>query len=94
MTSPEHPERPIGDEGHESPPTSLQRAAPYPAEREEFVLLSWAKAVWGGIQDTANDVLDAGRKGASEAYDEGWQRFDQKTRLRRQGAVSKPKKRK
>ena len=95
MTSPEGPEESIGDDARDSPSSGLQRAAPYPAEREEFWALGWAKALWGGVQDTAHDVLDAGRKGASEAYDEGWQRFDQKTRLRRHGAVAnKAKKRK
>ncbi len=66
-----------------------------PPEREEFWALSWAKAIWGGIQDTSKDVLDAGRKGASEAYDEGWTRFDNKTRFRRQieSATKKRKKR-
>jgi hypothetical protein len=41
-------------------------------------------AVGLGIRDTARDVLDAGRKGAREAHDEYWGRYDAKTKLRRQ----------
>jgi hypothetical protein len=49
----------------------------------EFPLVAWAKAIVFGIGDTARDMLDEGRRGAREAYDERWQRFDAKTRHRR-----------
>ncbi len=49
----------------------------------EFPLVAWAKAIVFGIGDTAREMLDEGRRGASEAYDERWERFDAKTRRRR-----------
>jgi hypothetical protein len=48
-----------------------------------FAPLAWAKAVVLGIRDTAQDVVDEGREGAREAYDEGWRRYAAKTRYRR-----------
>ena len=55
-------------------------APPAPSENP---VLDWARAVLGGIRDTARDVLDEGRRGAREAYDEYWERFEAKTRHRR-----------
>jgi hypothetical protein len=52
-------------------------------EREEHPLIAWARAIVLGIGDTARDMLEAGRQAAREAMDEGWQRFDEKTRRRR-----------
>lgn len=46
-------------------------------------MVTWARAIVLGIQDTAKDVLAEGRKGANDAYDEYWRRFDRKTRRRR-----------
>lgn len=46
-------------------------------------VVGWAKAIALGIGDTARDMLEAGREGAREAMDEGWERFDQKTKHRR-----------
>lgn len=46
-------------------------------------VVGWAKAIALGIGDTARDMLDAGREGAREAMDEGWERFDRKTKHRR-----------
>ena len=57
--------------------------APEPPEREEHPLIAWARAIVLGIGDTARDMLEAGRQAAREALDEGWQRFDEKTRHRR-----------
>lgn len=51
---------------------------------EENPLVGWAKAIALGIADTAKDMLEAGREGARQAMDEGWERFDRKTRHRRQ----------
>ena len=50
--------------------------------RDNFVA-GWARAVVLGIRDTADDMLDEGRKSARAAYDEGWERFDTRTRYRR-----------
>ena len=50
--------------------------------RDNF-LAAWARAVVLGIRDTADDMLDEGRKSARAAYDEGWERFDTRTRYRR-----------
>ncbi|WBL37045.1 hypothetical protein O0235_05630 [Tepidiforma flava] len=57
--------------------------APEPPEREEHPLIAWARAIVLGIGDTARDMLEAGRQAAREAMDEGWQRFDEKTKHRR-----------
>ena len=45
--------------------------------------LEWARAIALGIRDTAHDMLDEGRKGAHDAYEEGWRRYDAKTKHRR-----------
>lgn len=70
MTSPEplDPNGPEAFEDHE------------PAENP---ILGWAKAIVFGIGDTAKDMLNEGRRGAREAMDEGWERFDSKTKQRR-----------
>jgi hypothetical protein len=47
-------------------------------------VVGWAKALVFGIRDTAKDMLDEGRRGADEAYEQGWRRFDSKTKTRRQ----------
>jgi hypothetical protein len=54
-----------------------------PPSHKERGLLGWARAVALGIRDTAHDMLDEGRKGAHEAYEEGWRRYDAKTKHRR-----------
>ncbi len=59
-------------------------ASPPPGEREEHPLLAWARAILLGIADTARDMLEAGRRGAREAMDDGWRRFDEKTKHRRE----------
>lgn len=46
-------------------------------------IVGWAKAVVFGIGDTAKEMLDEGRRGAREAMEDGWDRFDQKTKHRR-----------
>ncbi|MFN0095501.1 MAG: hypothetical protein ACKVVT_12100 [Dehalococcoidia bacterium] len=53
------------------------------AEVEERGLIGWARAIAFGIGDTAKDVLDAGRRGAREAHDDAWDRFEAKTKHRR-----------
>ena len=50
---------------------------------EERGLFGWARALYLGICDTAQDMLDEGRREASVAYDEAWVRFEKKTRNRR-----------
>ncbi|KAA0241090.1 MAG: hypothetical protein HUU14_07000 [Dehalococcoidia bacterium] len=54
-----------------------------PGEEPGFAVLDWARAVALGIQDTLREMLDEGRRGAREAYDERWKRFDAKARKRR-----------
>jgi hypothetical protein len=51
--------------------------------RGENPVLGWAKAIVLGIGDTAKDMLAEGRRGAREAREEGWERFDEKTKRRR-----------
>ncbi len=69
--------------------TGPDSTPPVPADddwtlpRRENAIVTWARAIVLGIQDTAKDVLAEGRKGANDAYDEYWQRFDRKTRRRR-----------
>ena len=46
-------------------------------------VVGWARAVVFGIRDTAEHMLEEGRRGAREAREDGWQRFDDKTRNRR-----------
>ena len=49
----------------------------------ENPVVGWARAVVFGIRDTAEHMLEEGRRGAREAREDGWQRFDDKTRNRR-----------
>ena len=57
--------------------------APEPKERGENPVLGWAKAIAFGIGDTAKDMLHEGRRGAREGMEQGWDRFDSKTKRRR-----------
>jgi hypothetical protein len=43
----------------------------------------WIRAVALGVKDTAQVMLDEGRKGAHAAESEAWRRFDAKTKYRR-----------
>ena len=54
-----------------------------PVARMAEPVVGWAKAIALGIGDTAKDMLDEGRSGAREAYREGWDEFDEKTKRRR-----------
>ena len=67
MTSPEPPEA----------------EAVFDDEERENPIVGWAKAIAFGIGDTAKDMLAEGRRGAREAMNEGWDRFDAKTKHRR-----------
>lgn len=51
--------------------------------RVERSALSWAKAIVGGIRDTAHAVVDEGRKSANETYEERWEEYEAKTKHRR-----------
>ncbi len=62
---------------------AFEDVASEPEEREENPVIGWAKAIVFGIGDTAKDMLNEGRRGAREAMDEGWERFDSRTRHRR-----------
>ncbi|MBA4179562.1 MAG: hypothetical protein C0506_03145 [Anaerolinea sp.] len=57
-----------------------------PGGREEHPLIAWAKAIALGVRDTAEDMLAEGRRGAHQAYNEYWDRFDDKTKHRRRRA--------
>lgn len=46
-------------------------------------VVGWAKAIALGIGDTAKDMLAEGRRGARDAMNDGWERFDDKTKNRR-----------
>lgn len=64
------------------PPPRVEPGHGRPPGRDENAVLGWAKAIALGIRDTAQDVLDEGRKGARRAYEEGWQEYDRKTKGR------------
>ncbi len=86
MSSPE-PESPRYEP--ESPRAEPEAGAAAPRRRdwrdlEENPLVGWAKAIALGIADTAKDMLEAGREGARDAMDQGWERFDRKTKHRRE----------
>jgi hypothetical protein len=61
----------------------IETAFEEPEERGENPVLGWAKAIVFGIGDTAKDMLNEGRRGARQAMEEGWDRFDDKTKRRR-----------
>lgn len=61
------------------PPEALQDSN----DEHENPVLGWARAVVFGVRDTATYMLDEGRRGAREAQEDGWQRFDDKTKNRR-----------
>jgi hypothetical protein len=46
-------------------------------------VVGWARAIVLGVRDTAQDMVDEGRRGAHDAYDESWRDFDKKTKFRR-----------
>jgi hypothetical protein len=79
VTQPPSPEPAIGGGSAEPGP----EPSPGAEEAPEHPVVAWARALWGGLADTARQALEEGRKGAQEAYDEGWRRFDDKTRYRR-----------
>jgi hypothetical protein len=67
-------------------PVTLPAPEPPPAKRTELAelpVVDWAQAIVKGLGDTARQVLREGRRGAQQAYDDGWRRFDDKTRFRR-----------
>lgn len=71
------------DEAPRPEPGPEPLAAPEPPPRDEHPIIAWARAIVLGIGDTARDMLEAGRQGAREALDDGWRRFDEKTKRRR-----------
>ncbi len=86
MTSPDPGEPVVGaeDPGTAPPlPAAAPPGRPRTERDDDHPIISWARAIVGGLSDTAREVLDEGRRGAAEAYDEGWRRFDGKTRFRR-----------
>jgi hypothetical protein len=44
--------------------------------------LDLARAILDGLKDTAHDMVEEGRRGAREANENWWRRFDDKTRFR------------
>jgi hypothetical protein len=78
-----HTEEPVEDAFAEA----LREAAgdprtPAPPRRENPIV-GWAKAIFGGIRDTAQDVVDEGRRGARSKQSQMWDKYDSKTRRRR-----------
>ena len=79
MTSPE-PEAPR----YEPEPEPERGSRRDWRDLEKNPIVGWAKAIALGVADTAKDMLEAGREGARDAMDEGWERFDRKTKHRRE----------
>jgi len=78
VSTPEQP-HPI-----ESMPTMIgELPEPEDPKSSENPIIGWAKAVVLGIGDTAKDMLREGKRGARQGMDEGWDRFDAKTKHRR-----------
>jgi hypothetical protein len=71
-----NPSEPLRDD--EPEPFGAQRAR----RRHENPIVGWARAIVLGVRDTAEDMLEEGRRGANDAYQDGWQRFDKKTKYR------------
>lgn len=45
--------------------------------------MGWLRAVALGVRDTARQMMARGKQGAREATEEGWGRFEAKTKHRR-----------
>jgi hypothetical protein len=56
---------------------------PKRAGKRELPVVAWVKAFALAVKDTARDMLDEGRRGANEAYEEYWRRYEEKTKHRR-----------
>ena len=57
--------------------------APPPPSSLADEAIGWARAVAFGLRDTLQSALDEGRKGAKDAQDKAWRRYDNKTKYRR-----------
>ena len=64
-------------------PDAFEERDEYLEEPRDNPIVGWAKAIVFGIRDTAQDMVEEGRRGAQEAYYDGWERFDEKTKNRR-----------
>ncbi len=85
-----HPEEPLQEAPEDAAAEALREAAgDYVAapgatkEPHENPILGWARAIAFGIRDTAQDVLDEGRRGARAKRSQMWDKFDAKTKHRR-----------
>jgi len=78
------PEAAIGEEPEPRAHPAISPPVERPAPRSrENALLGWTRAIVLGVRDTARDIVEEGKKGASKAYAEGWQDYEAKTRHRR-----------
>ncbi len=82
MTSEEAPRWRLPDDWQPAAPDPEPNLPP-PEEEEDRSIVGWVRAIGLGIRDTWQDMVDEGRKGAREAYDEGWRNFETKTKHRR-----------
>jgi hypothetical protein len=84
-----NPEEPTPDEAaaealREAAGDPLGPPPPGPGkEPRENPILGWARAIALGIRDTANDVVEEGRRGARAKQSQMWGKFDAKTKHRR-----------
>lgn len=65
----------MSDDGDETEP---QREPGGENERGRLPVLGWLRAITGGLQDTWDDMLSAGRKGAQRTHDAKWAKFEAK----------------
>lgn len=79
------PEEATAEALREAAGDPLGAVEPAASEREprENPVIGWARAIVLGIRDTANDVVDEGRKGARAKRSQMWDKFDSKTKHRR-----------
>jgi hypothetical protein len=83
-----NPEEPTPDEAaaealREAAGDPLGAPGLEPAAPRENPIFGWARAIVLGIRDTANDIVDEGRRGARAKQSQMWDKFDAKTKHRR-----------
>lgn len=80
MTSPEGgtPSEDAGNRRFEDVPD--QRDIHRHRRRKENAVLSWAKAIALGVKDTAEAMVEEGKKGARRASEEQWREYEAKVK--------------
>ncbi len=69
--------------GASLPARAQETAASLAKKAMDSAAVGWARAIALGVRDTAQDVLEEGRKGARSKQSQMWEKFDGKTKGRR-----------